>query len=134
MPFTIMQKFCQRTNLRSRVATTACCYDTTSLIPYQTKRQYNENPSWPCSIMVLMVLSLFPNIVSRRCPCISHPGCRTDVSNCTTCVGVEGCGYCLSTLQCMDGTPLGPSDGSPCPSWITDTETCPGERSIAHGY
>lgn len=51
---------------------------------------------------------------------------RTDVSNCTSCVGVGGCGYCLSTLQCVDGTESGPSDGSPCPSWISEPDVCPG--------
>ncbi|CAN0162239.1 unnamed protein product, partial [Hapterophycus canaliculatus] len=49
----------------------------------------------------------------------------TDVSNCTSCVGVGGCGYCLSTLQCVDGTSIGPSDGSPCPSWISEPDVCP---------
>lgn len=53
---------------------------------------------------------------------------RTDVANCTSCVEVEGCGYCLSTLQCIDGTSFGPLDGSPCPSWITEVTICPGEN------
>lgn len=48
------------------------------------------------------------------------------MSNCTSCVGVGGCGYCLSTLQCVDGTASGPSDGSPCPSWISEPDVCPG--------
>ena len=38
-----------------------------------------------------------------------------------------GCGYCLSTLQCVDGTAIGPSDGSPCPSWIFEAGVCPGK-------
>ncbi|CAM9928839.1 unnamed protein product, partial [Ectocarpus sp. 8 AP-2014] len=44
---------------------------------------------------------------------------------CTSCVGVGGCGYCLSTLQCVDGTSSGPSDGSPCPTWISEPDVCP---------
>ena len=50
----------------------------------------------------------------------------TDVANCTVCVQA-GCGFCLSTLQCADGDMTGPSDGSPCPSWVMDAGMCPGK-------
>ncbi len=53
-----------------------------------------------------------------------------EVANCTACTAQPSCGFCLSTLQCMSGGSSGPSDGSPCPSWITDSETCPGICSI----
>lgn len=61
-----------------------------------------------------------------RCVFAPHRN-RTDVGNCTDCVDVGGCGYCLSTLQCVDGTSIGPSDGSPCPSWIFEADVCPGK-------
>jgi len=35
----------------------------------------------------------------------------TEVSQCSPCVTTAGCGYCLSTLTCLDGTVDGPSDG-----------------------
>ena len=53
---------------------------------------------------------------------------RTEVSKCGLCLGLKGCGYCLSTLRCMDGDHEGPLDGSPCPSWIVDDAGCPGKH------
>lgn len=49
----------------------------------------------------------------------------TEVGKCGGCLGVSGCGYCLSTLTCLDGTVDGPSDGSPCPNWLTQASGCP---------
>ena len=39
----------------------------------------------------------------------------TEVATCTPCASLSGCGYCLSTLACVEGDDSGPSDGSPCP-------------------
>lgn len=47
------------------------------------------------------------------------------VSRCPVCADLPNCGYCMSTLQCSEGTSLGPSNGSPCPSWTFDGSTCP---------
>ena len=49
----------------------------------------------------------------------------TEVSKCSGCLGTSGCGYCLSTLTCLDGTADGPSDGSPCPNWLSEPNSCP---------
>jgi hypothetical protein len=48
------------------------------------------------------------------------------VTSCSPCVR-KGCGYCLSTLQCMGGDERGPSPGSmPCPKWVwADDKDCP---------
>ena len=43
-----------------------------------------------------------------------------EVKNCSSCAQHQGCGYCLSTLQCVEGDALGPLDGSPCPDWVSD--------------
>ena len=48
-----------------------------------------------------------------------------EVSNCSSCTQVPECGYCLSTLQCVQGDSLGPVDGSPCPSWLSEATECP---------
>jgi len=47
------------------------------------------------------------------------------VGKCPACNQVEGCGYCLSTLQCLAGTTTGPLNNTPCPSWVTKAEACP---------
>ncbi len=49
-----------------------------------------------------------------------------EVANCSACADASGCGYCLSTLQCMAGDSRGPSDGAPCSDWIIDSSICPG--------
>jgi mucin-19 len=61
----------------------------------------------------------------NHCPLL-----RTEVSKCGHCLAVDGCGYCLSTLRCMDGNTLGPLDGSPCPTWIHQDVSCPGELCV----
>ena len=50
---------------------------------------------------------------------------RAEVANCSACVTTPGCGYCLSTLQCVEGSSTGPADGLPCPSWLTSSGECP---------
>lgn len=48
------------------------------------------------------------------------------ITSCGPCVR-KGCGYCLSTLQCMGGDQHGPRAGSmPCPEWVWNEEaSCP---------
>ena len=47
------------------------------------------------------------------------------VGKCSECNLKSDCGFCLSTLQCLEGTDVGPLDGIPCPSWTFQKETCP---------
>jgi hypothetical protein len=58
-----------------------------------------------------------------------HPSvaARVEAAKCSSCLGTNGCGYCLSTLRCVEGSDGGPSDGSPCPNWVFETSECPGE-------
>ena len=49
-----------------------------------------------------------------------------EVANCSACAVYPGCGFCLSTLQCLAGDSYGPGDGSPCSDWIIDSTVCPG--------
>ena len=56
---------------------------------------------------------------------------RVAVGSCTECSAVEGCGFCLSSLQCIPGVESGPLDGVPCPSWIYSSPSCPGTSHLA---
>ena len=48
------------------------------------------------------------------------------VARCPACMSESGCGYCLSTLMCLPGIDeSGPTDGSSCPDWIIDSNSCP---------
>lgn len=47
------------------------------------------------------------------------------VGKCSDCNLMRGCGFCLSTLQCLEGTATGPLSEMPCPSWAFGQETCP---------
>lgn len=47
------------------------------------------------------------------------------VSKCPDCNAMNGCGFCLSTLRCMEGTESGPSSDMPCPTWAFDQTACP---------
>ena len=79
------------------------------------------------------VVQRFPSIPPPHPPPPRPP--REEVRNCTACVSATGCGYCLSTLSCMDGTATGPGGGIPCPNWVEPghPNVCPAEprcRSI----
>lgn len=41
---------------------------------------------------------------------------------CGKCVVTAGCGYCLSSLQCMEGNEVGPTDGLECDEWLYTTD------------
>ena len=51
-----------------------------------------------------------------------------EVGKCPQCTATPGCGYCLSTLRCMDGDADGPTEGH-CPDWIFGRHigSCPGK-------
>jgi hypothetical protein len=51
---------------------------------------------------------------------------RDAVGKCPACTAADNCGYCLSTLQCLEGTESGPLNQSPCPSWSFQETGCPG--------
>ena len=47
------------------------------------------------------------------------------ISDCTACAAKDQCGFCLSTLQCLEQGSNGPSNGLPCNYWLTAAEDCP---------
>jgi hypothetical protein len=51
---------------------------------------------------------------------------RDAIARCNECNNINGCGFCLSSLQCMSGAISGPSDGAVCPSWTYLNASCPG--------
>ncbi len=57
----------------------------------------------------------------------------SEAAKCNDCVLTEGCGYCFSTLRCIEGTQSGPLDGSPCPEWLFSENECPVVPEC-HGY
>ena len=54
---------------------------------------------------------------------------RSAIGRCSECTSVDGCGFCLSSLQCLSGTQTGPSEGAICPSWTYLNTTCPGKST-----
>lgn len=63
-------------------------------------------------------------------PCSSFtvqesPSFFESVATCPACVEA-GCGFCLSTLRCEEGTAAGPTSmGMSCPSWVFSQDDCP---------
>ena len=47
------------------------------------------------------------------------------ISDCATCTENAQCGFCLSTLQCLEGGGDGPASGLPCSYWLASTGECP---------
>lgn len=48
------------------------------------------------------------------------------MGNCTSCLSTPGCGFCLSSLECLTGSANGPASGPGCPDWIVSSSSCPG--------
>ena len=84
------------------------------------------NAYWcvPCSAL----LHIFPCVI---CAITLHilsffPHSRARAGNCTACIDA-GCGFCLSTLTCLQGQATGPADNSICAEWqFGSSATCPG--------
>jgi len=47
------------------------------------------------------------------------------IGRCDSCTALSNCGFCVSTLKCIDGLESGPTDGSPCPAWSFGGSDCP---------
>ena len=82
----------------------------------------------------------------RACGCSDAVKCRVFNSNadlpywqeiegtCTPCLNTDGCGFCLSTLRCVAGDDVGPTDENQfCPDWLGPDESCPIKPSC-HEY
>lgn len=49
------------------------------------------------------------------------------IGRCASCAQEQYCGFCQSTLQCLNGTIDGPVNGVPCPMWSFSSDSCPGK-------
>ena len=47
------------------------------------------------------------------------------LGRCPACMAHSNCGFCVSTLQCLGGTLIGPDNGTPCPQWTFGSQACP---------
>ena len=52
---------------------------------------------------------------------------------CDPCVATDGCGFCLSSLECLEGDSDGPASGMPCSEWVTGASeaSCPTDPACA---
>ena len=81
-------------------------------------------------LWVTIFLNLSPTILAQDLACSQFSSKDSDdfwvsVGSCSSCTESKGCGFCESTLQCLNGTSSGPSDSMPCPSWSFEANSCP---------
>lgn len=58
-----------------------------------------------------------------------NEGYWDSIGRCGSCNSIENCGFCLSTLQCLEGDGGGPFN-SLCNSWASISSLCPGKFSF----
>ena len=83
-----------------------------------------------CSSALFVVETVSTTSTAGDSSCNVYSSLDTDdfwvsVGRCAPCIQSTGCGFCQSTLQCMNGTASGPSNGFPCPTWTYSLEQCP---------
>ena len=83
-----------------------------------------------CSSALFVVETVSTTSSAGDSSCNVYSSLDTDdfwvsVGRCAPCIQSTGCGFCQSTLQCMNGTASGPSNGFPCPTWTYSLEQCP---------
>ena len=81
-------------------------------------------------LYICSALFVIPTVSTGDSSCSVYSSLDTDdfwvsVGRCIPCIQSTGCGFCQSTLQCLDGTLNGPSDGFPCPTWMYSMDQCP---------
>ena len=76
---------------------------------------------------VLCALSLVISASAQKCEEFSNDGGDyfEAIGDCSACAANAHCGFCLSTLQCLERGNDGPSSGLPCNYWLTGAEECP---------
>ena len=77
--------------------------------------------------VLVLVLAIAPNSLAQTCEEFSNEGgdYYEAISDCGACTANTQCGFCLSTLQCLEGEGDGPASGLPCNYWLTSTVECP---------
>ena len=79
-------------------------------------------------ILIFLCLILINNVYGQTCSSYdvseSLPYWQ-QVNQCTSCSTNPKCGFCLSTLKCVEGDDVGPLDNTPCPDWRFENFECP---------
>ena len=74
--------------------------------------------------------------IAEHCSAIGNVSCSQfssrdlddyweSVGRCPSCTNLESCGFCESSLQCLDGAESGPSGNIPCLTWSFQEISCP---------
>ena len=74
-----------------------------------------------------LVIALVLEAAAHECERFSNDGgdYYEAISDCGACAANPSCGFCLSTLQCMERGSNGPLSGLPCNYWLTAAAECP---------
>ena len=74
-----------------------------------------------------LVIALVLEAAAHECERFSNDGgdYYEAISDCGACAANPSCGFCLSTLQCMERGSDGPLSGLPCNYWLTAAAECP---------
>ena len=86
--------------------------------------------------LTCLAYQVTPTVVEDFCSTFNQEqseGYWSEVKNCSACASTNGCGFCLSSLLCLRGDNIGPSDGTPCPSWVNSIaqNECPVEPTCS---
>jgi len=80
------------------------------------------------NMRLILYLAVAINTLAQNCEEFSNDGGDYDeaIRDCGACAANFQCGFCLSTLQCLErGSNDGPSSEFPCNYWLTSAEDCP---------
>lgn len=82
-------------------------------------------------VSICILLLRVNNATTTSDSCVQYSAKDTDeywdaVGKCPVCASNQGCGFCMSSLQCLEGNDNGPINGLPCSSWSFSNITCPG--------
>ena len=83
------------------------------------------------TVFICIILLCVNNASTTSETCIQYSAKDTDeywdaVGKCPSCTSITGCGFCMSSLQCLEGNDKGPTNGLPCSSCSFSNVTCPG--------
>ena len=96
---------------------------------FSFSRNMNKLRKWWQFIFILHMCSAHYGNATSNNSCSVYSSLDTDdfwisLGLCIPCIQLSGCGFCQSTLQCMNGTSYGPNNGFPCAVWTYSTDKC----------
>jgi len=83
------------------------------------------------NVFILILILCLNIVLTTSDTCIQYSAKDSDeywdaVSKCPVCTSMKSCGFCMSSLQCLEGNEKGPTTGLPCSSWSFSNSSCPG--------